>query len=271
MPCRCRVPGAGARAGDRCRCRCRCRANVQVGQDERVPDGSAEQVTAPGAPSPWVVRFAPLIPAAGPVLDVACGRGRHTRFLLHLGRDVVAVDRDLAGIADLRDDPRLEAVEVDLEDGRPFPLAGRHFAAVVVTNYLHRPILDDLVAAVGPGGLLLYETFASGNEAVGRPSNPAYLLAARRAAPASCATASGSWPSRTWSVEQPRPAVVQRIAAVRVVSRLTRRRDTRSRRAAPGTRHPGGQPMHGTPPRWRRARPGRPDPAPAAGGPRPRT
>ena len=140
------------------------------------PTARPQEVTAAGAPSPWVVRFAPLIPGAGPVLDVACGRGRHTRFLLHLGRDVVAVDRDLAGIADLRDDPRLEAVEVDLEDGRPFPLAGRHFAAVVVTNYLHRPILDDLVAAVGPGGLLLYETFASGNEAVGRPSNPAYLL-----------------------------------------------------------------------------------------------
>ncbi len=179
-----------------------------------MPDGSAEQVAAPGAPSPWVVRFAPLIPAAGPVLDVACGRGRHTRFLLDLGRDVVAVDRDLTGITDLRDDPRLEAVEVDLEDGRPFPLAGRDFAAVVVTNYLHRPILDDLVTAVGPGGLLIYETFASGNEAVGRPSNPAYLLQ----------------PGELLRVvrdrlrvvafedvvlEQPRPAVVQRIAAVR--------------------------------------------------------
>ena len=179
-----------------------------------MPDGSAEQVTAPGAPSPWVVRFAPLIAAAGPVLDVACGRGRHTRFLLHLGRDVVVVDRDLAGIADLRDDPRLEAVEVDLEDGRPFPLAGRQFAAVVVTNYLYRPILDDLVAAVGPGGLLLYETFASGNEAVGRPSNPAYLLQ-----PGELLGVVRDRLSvvafEDVAVEQPRPAVVQRIAAVR--------------------------------------------------------
>jgi SAM-dependent methyltransferase len=179
-----------------------------------VRDGSAEQVTAPGAPSPWVARFAPLIPRAGAVLDVACGRGRHTRFLLHLGRDVVAVDRDLAGIADLRDDPRLEAFEVDLEDGRPFPLAGRHFAAVVVTNYLYRPILDDLVAAVGPGGLLLYETFASGNEAVGRPGNPAYLLQ-----PGELLRVVGDRlrvvAFEDVVIEQPRPAVVQRIAAVR--------------------------------------------------------
>jgi SAM-dependent methyltransferase len=179
-----------------------------------MPDGSAEEVVAPGAPSPWVVRFAPLIPGADPVLDVACGRGRHTRFLLDLGRDVVAVDRDLAGIADLRDDPRLEAVEVDLEDGRPFPFAGRHFAAVVVTNYLYRPLLEDLVAAVGPGGLLLYETFASGNEAVGRPSNPAYLLQ-----PGELLRVVGDRlrivAFEDVVVEQPRPAVVQRIAAVR--------------------------------------------------------
>jgi SAM-dependent methyltransferase len=179
-----------------------------------VPDGSAEQVTAPGAPSPWVARFAPLIPSAGPVLDVASGRGRHTRFLLHLGHDVVAVDRDLAGLADLRDDPRLDAVEVDLEDGRPFPLAGRYFAAVVVTNYLYRPILDDLVAAVGPRGLLLYETFASGNEALGRPSNPAYLLQ-----PGELLGVVGDRlrvvAFEDVVIEQPRPAVVQRIAAVR--------------------------------------------------------
>ena len=145
---------------------------------------------------------------------MACGRGRHTRFLLHLGRDVVAVDRDLTGIADLRDDPRLEAVEVDLEDGRPFPLAGRHFAAVVVTNYLHRPILDDLVAAVGPGGLLIYETFASGNEAVGRPSNPAYLLQ-----PGELLRVVRDRLSvvafEDVVLEPPRPAVVQRIAVVR--------------------------------------------------------
>ena len=179
-----------------------------------MPDASAEEVTAPSAPSPWVVRFAPLIPDAGPVLDLACGRGRHTRFLLHRGHDVVAVDRDLAGIADLRDHPRLEAVEVDLEDGGLFPLVGRLFAAVVVTNYLYRPILDDLVAAVGPGGLLVYETFACGNEAMGRPSNPAYLLQ-----PGELLRVVGDRlrvvAFEDVVVEQPRPAVVQRIAAVR--------------------------------------------------------
>jgi len=182
-----------------------------------VPDGSPEEVTAPGAPSPWVVRFAPLIPDHGSVLDVACGRGRHTRFLLHRGHDVVAVDRDLGGLADVRDDPRLEAVEVDLEDGRSFPWAGRLFAAVVVTNYLHRPILDELVAAVGPGGLLLYETFASGNEAVGRPRNPAYLLEPGellRVVRDRLRVVA----FEDVAVEQPRPAVVQRIAAVRSTS-----------------------------------------------------
>jgi SAM-dependent methyltransferase len=185
-----------------------------TGQDARVPDGPAEEVTAAGAPSPWVVRFAPLIPGAGAVLDLACGRGRHTRFLLQLGLDVVAVDRDLAGIADLLDDPRLEAVEVDLEDGRPFPLAGRHFAAVVVANYLYRPILDDLVAAVRPGGLLLYETFARGHEALGRPRNPAYLLQPGellRVVRDRLRVVA----FEDVVVDQPRPAVVQRIAAVR--------------------------------------------------------
>ena len=113
--------------------------------------------------------------------------------------------------------PRLEAVEVDLEDGRPFPLAGRLFAAVVVTNYLYRPILDDLVAAVGPGGLLLYETFACGNEAMGRPSNPAYLLQ-----PGELLRVVGDRlrvvAFEDVVVEQPRPAVVQRIAAARSTS-----------------------------------------------------
>jgi SAM-dependent methyltransferase len=179
-----------------------------------VPDGPAEEATAAGAPSPWVVRFAPLIPAAGPVLDLACGRGRHTRWLLEVGHDVVAVDRDLAGLADLQGNPRLDALEVDLEDGRPFPLAGRQFAAVVVANYLYRPILDDLVAAVGPGGILIYETFARGNEQVGRPRNPAFLLQPGellRVVRDRLRVVA----FEDVVVDQPRPAVVQRIAAVR--------------------------------------------------------
>jgi SAM-dependent methyltransferase len=126
--------------------------------------------------SPWVARFASLVPAGGPVLDVASGSGRHTRFFIGRGHPVTAVDRDTSGLADLLGKPGCEVIECDLEDGSPFPLPGREFAAVVVTNYLHRPILPDLVAAVGPRGALIYETFARGQERFGRPSRPEFLL-----------------------------------------------------------------------------------------------
>ena len=127
------------------------------------------------APSPWVVRWAAELPAGASVLDVACGSGRHVRLLAGRGLRVTGIDRDavaldgLAGIA--------ETVVADIENG-PWPLpAGVAFDAVVVTNYLHRPLWPQLLAAVAPGGRLIYETFAAGNETVGKPSNPAFLLA----------------------------------------------------------------------------------------------
>jgi SAM-dependent methyltransferase len=138
--------------------------------------GRRPVLAQPGTPSPWVVRHASQIPAGGPVLDVACGRGRHTRFLLGRGHPVTAIDRDTRSVEDLGADGRVEVIEWDLERGRPFPLAGRHFAAVVVTNYLYRPVLADLVAAVAEGGVLLYETYTRGQERLGRPSSPAFLL-----------------------------------------------------------------------------------------------
>jgi SAM-dependent methyltransferase len=122
-----------------------------------------------------VLRFAGRVPEAGPVLDLACGGGRHTRLFLARGHPVTAIDRDLSGIADLAGAPGLETIEVDLEDGGPFPLAGRRFAGIVVTNYLYRPLLPALVAAVAPGGVLIYETYARGNENFGRPRNPDHL------------------------------------------------------------------------------------------------
>jgi len=167
-----------------------------------------------GAPSPWVERFAPWIPAGGTVLDLACGAGRHAAFLLARGHPVVAVDRDLSGLAELQDDPRLDAVQADLEDGRPFPLAGRRFAGVVVTNYLHRPILPDLVQAVAPGGVLIYETFSVDNAAFGKPSNPAFLLRPGELLEA----VRGRLRVRAYEdviVQEPRPAAVQRICAER--------------------------------------------------------
>jgi SAM-dependent methyltransferase len=127
-------------------------------------------------PSAWVARFAALIPADATVLDVASGGGRHARFFRALGNDVVAVDRDVARLADLSYDAHVEVVEADLEDGRPWPFSDREFCGVIVTNYLYRPILGNIVAAVAVGGVLLYETFAAGNERFGRPCRPEFLL-----------------------------------------------------------------------------------------------
>lgn len=124
-------------------------------------------------PSPWIERFAWLVPAGGTVLDLACGAGRHVRLFRRLGHPVVALDRDLSRLAP---DAGVERIDTDLEDGSPFALAGRSFAGVVVANYLWRPLLPAIVAAVAPGGALLYETFALGNERFGRPSNPDFLL-----------------------------------------------------------------------------------------------
>ena len=170
---------------------------------------------AASAPSPWVRRFAGLAPPGGAVLDLAAGGGRHSRLFLERGHPVVAVDRDTAALADIRD-PRFTSLAADLEAG-PWPLGDRRFAAVVVANYLYRPLLPRLVAAVEQGGALIYETFALGNEAFGRPRNPDFLLKpgelleAVRGALAVVAYEHGF-------LDQPRPAVIQRIAAVRSTS-----------------------------------------------------
>lgn len=164
-------------------------------------------------PSDWVMRFAGLVPAGGQVLDLACGAGRHVRLFLGRGHPVTAVDRDLAGLADIAGDPRLEALAADLEGGADWPLAERRFAGVVVTNYLHRPILARIVAAVAPGGALLYETFAVGNERFGRPRNPDFLLRPGELLEA----VRGQLEVVAYEnleVTMPKPAVVQRIAAI---------------------------------------------------------
>jgi SAM-dependent methyltransferase len=123
--------------------------------------------------SPWVARFAPLAAAGGSVLDVACGGGRHCRLFLARGHAVTGIDRDVAATQA----PSAELIAADLEDGSPWPLAGRRFNAVVVTNYLWRPLFPAVLAALAEGGVLIYETFALGNEAFGRPRNPDHLLA----------------------------------------------------------------------------------------------
>ncbi len=126
-------------------------------------------------PAPWVVKHIERFPTGGSVLDVACGRGRHTRLLLAKGFRVTAVDIDVSGLEDIADNPNLGVIEADLElHGWPF--GGLAFDGIVVTNYLHRPQFPDLVECLASGGVLIYETFAVGNEKYGRPSNPEYLL-----------------------------------------------------------------------------------------------
>jgi SAM-dependent methyltransferase len=164
--------------------------------------------------SPWVVRFASLIPRTGPVLDVASGTGRHARWLLDRGHDVVAIDRDVSGLDDIREYDQLEVVEVDLENGEPFPLGERRFAGVIVTNYLYRPILDQLVSEVASSGVLICETFAVGNDRFGRPRQPQFLLRPGELLD----VVRGELRVVAFEdlvVDYPRPASVQRIAAVR--------------------------------------------------------
>lgn len=131
----------------------------------------------PSDASPWVRRFIGGIAAGGYVLDVACGGGRH----LALGRDrglrMTGADRDVsAARAKFAADSGVTLIEADLEAGQPFPFAPASFEGVIVTNYLWRPILPDIIAAVRPAGVLIYETFGLGNAAYGRPSNPEFLL-----------------------------------------------------------------------------------------------
>lgn len=127
-------------------------------------------------PSPWVRRWGVLVPEGGTVLDVACGWGRHLRWFAEGGFRVTGVDRDTSLLADLG--AQAEILSYDLEDGSPWPFPGRTFDAVVVTNYLFRPLFPALAAAVAPGGVLIYETFMVGNEAYGRPRTPDHLLTA---------------------------------------------------------------------------------------------
>jgi len=127
------------------------------------------------APSAWVRRWAGLIPPQGRVLDLPCGSGRHTRYLTQLDHPVEAVDRDLSSLGEVAHLPAVSARSADLE-ASPWPYVGERFAGIVITHYLHRPLFPHLLAALEPGGVLIYETFALGNERYGRPSNPNHLL-----------------------------------------------------------------------------------------------
>ncbi len=125
------------------------------------------------SPSHWVQRWAHLIAPGGNVLDVACGHGRHMRYLACLGHTVTGVDRSAEALAGLQGVG--PTVLADIENG-PWPLPGQRFDAVVVTNYLWRALMPTLIESLADGGVLIYETFAAGNETVGKPSRPDFLL-----------------------------------------------------------------------------------------------
>lgn len=159
--------------------------------------------------SPWIQRWTHLVPPGGTVLDLACGRGRHLRWFAARGHPVTGVDRDPEALQGLRD--LGEVIQADIENG-PWPFAGRQFQAVVVTNYLWRPLFPRILAAVAPGGVLLHETFAQGNETVGKPSRPDFLLASGELLRAYAGLRVVAF--EDGFLEAP-PRFVQRIAAVR--------------------------------------------------------
>ncbi|MBM09028.1 MAG: SAM-dependent methyltransferase [Magnetovibrio sp.] len=131
--------------------------------------------------SPWIKRFEHLVPKAARVLDVAAGGGRHGRRFLELGASVTFIDRDISGLSDLLNSEKARVIEADLETTTtPFDsgghLEGENFDAIIVVNYLHRPLLGVLIESLSTGGFFLYETFARGNEKFARPRNPKHLL-----------------------------------------------------------------------------------------------
>jgi SAM-dependent methyltransferase len=163
--------------------------------------------------SNWVARWAPCIPA-GETLDLACGSGRHARLLAARGHAVTAVDRDAQALLAAAGEG-IATLQVDLEaPGAVWPFAAGRFAGVVVTNYLHRPLFGQIAAALAPNGVLIYETFARGNEVFGKPSNPDFLLS-----PGELLELAGRGGLRVVAyedgvVERPKPARVQRLCAV---------------------------------------------------------
>ncbi|WP_201721419.1 class I SAM-dependent methyltransferase [Polynucleobacter asymbioticus] len=165
--------------------------------------------------SPWVKRFASLAPKNSLVLDLACGGGRHARLFADLGYPVLAVDQDVSQVSQTKEG-RIISQAMDLESDE-WPLQGKVFGAIVVTNYLFRPHLDRLPEMLEEGGILIYETFAQGNAQFGRPSNPNFLLK-----PGELLTLAAHHGLKVVAyedlyVDDPKPAMVQRLCAVKGV------------------------------------------------------
>ena len=163
--------------------------------------------------SPWVRRFAPLIPKGGAVLDLACGSGRHSELIADLGHEVLAVDQDISAIESTHH-PLVTPRRLDLE-GSDWPFKDANFCAIVVTNYLYRPHLDQLPKMLQMGGILIYETFALGNGDFGKPSNPNFLLNTGELLAFAARHGLKVLAYEDIYVDQPKPAMVQRLCAVK--------------------------------------------------------
>jgi SAM-dependent methyltransferase len=163
--------------------------------------------------SPWVKRFAPCITNPGLVLDLACGAGRHARYLANLHYSVIAVDQDVS-LIEANADIRISPQKFDLES-EEWPLMGSHFDGIVVTNYLYRPHLDQLPQMLNEGGVLIYETFAQGNEVFGKPSNPNFLLKTGELLALATRYGLKVLAYEDIYLDRPKPAMMQRICAVK--------------------------------------------------------
>lgn len=173
--------------------------------------------------SPWVARFAPLA-QSGEALDLACGNGRHTRLLAAHGFKVLAVDRNPAALAASAGEG-VTTMACDLEaDDATWPFEAARFAIIVVTNYLHRPLFAQIAASLRPDGILIYETFAQGNEVYGKPSNPAFLLAPGELLALAQEGGLQVLAYEDGHVERPHPAQVQRLCAAGHAYRKTEAR-----------------------------------------------
>lgn len=176
----------------------------------------------PSLPSPWIVQHAGIFCAGALVVDLACGSGRHARWLAARGHPVLALDRDAASLAALEAVPGIRTRCVDLESGA-WPLAGERYPAIVVTRYLHRPRLSLIAEALEEDGILLYETFMVGNEAHGRPTNPDFLLRPGELREFADAAGLEVIDFAEGFQAQPTPAVVQAICARRLSAGANRR------------------------------------------------
>ena len=170
--------------------------------------------------SPWVRRFAGLIPPQSRVLDLACGGGRHARYAASLGHSVLAVDKDVSALS-AKPSQNIHCLSFDLELSNSashpdWPLVPNQFGGIIVTNYLHRPLMGDLLLSLRAGGVFIYETFAQDNGLFGKPSNPDFLLM-----PGELLSLASSNPEfhvlafEDGYVSQPKPAMVQRICLIR--------------------------------------------------------